>query len=111
MRFVIVALVLIAVFALVIWSLFLRKSVEADVEDATEKARDAADRERRAEEEALLNKKGEPLRCLNCGARFLGPMPDDGCPQCHLATLVVSERVHGTAAVGESPTQTLGKDT
>jgi hypothetical protein len=41
---------------------------------------------------AYLSIPGEPLICLGCQKRFLGPMPPDGCPDCQMASLVVSER-------------------
>lgn len=40
---------------------------------------------------ARLYRTGEPLRCLGCGAGFLGPLGEDGCPQCHLAVLVITD--------------------
>jgi hypothetical protein len=43
-------------------------------------------------EQALLFVPGEPLICLGCQKRFLGPMPGDGCPDCQIASLVVPER-------------------
>jgi hypothetical protein len=62
-----------------------------------------------AEREASLQRPGEPLRCLNCDASFVGPLTDDGCPNCHLTTLVVPaaeyeqrsrESVNGIAGQG-----------
>src|SRR5579862_4287807 len=48
---------------------------------------------RNAEEELkLLSIPGEPLICLGCQKRFPGPMPEDGCPDCEIASLVVAER-------------------
>jgi hypothetical protein len=44
------------------------------------------------EEQALLYVSGEPLICLGCQKRFVGPMPEDGCPDCQIASLVVPER-------------------
>ena len=48
---------------------------------------------RKAEVEmARLSIPGEPLICLGCQKRFKGPMPEDGCPDCQISSLVVSER-------------------
>lgn len=68
--------------ALWLWS--LRGSVTRDQAEA-EAAREAAERE------ARLQRKGEPLRCLNCDKKFRGPLPDTGCPHCHLASFVTPE--------------------
>lgn len=53
----------------------------------------AASKDRRRQEarEADLHRKGAPLRCLSCGARFPGPLGAHGCPECRLASLVVPE--------------------
>jgi hypothetical protein len=104
------AFVLIVLLVAVVWSLCLRKSVEEDRAAAEEAAREAEEREKREEDEARLRRKGEPLRCLGCGAIFKGPLPDDGCPQCHVASLVVSERAHGKMGTDASEKQTLRKD-
>jgi len=54
--------------------------------------RDEAQIKKAEQELAYLSIPGEPLICLGCQKRFLGPMPDDGCPDCQMASLVVSER-------------------
>jgi hypothetical protein len=52
---------------------------------------------KKAEEElAYLSIPGEPLICLGCQKRFLGPMPANGCPDCEMASLVVSERTRAS---------------
>jgi len=82
-------LVLDGVFALgvvfvALWLWSLRGSVTRDKAEA-DAAREAAERE------ARLQRKGEPLRCLNCDKKFRGPLPDTGCPHCHLASFVTPE--------------------
>lgn len=57
-------------------------------------SRDQAEAERLsklAEREARLQRKGERLVCLSCGKLFRGPLPPEGCPNCHLAAFVVPE--------------------
>lgn len=72
----------VVVVGLWLWS--LRGSVTRDRAEA-DAAREAAERE------ARLQRKGEPLRCLNCDKKFRGPLPDTGCPRCHLASFVTPE--------------------
>ncbi len=67
-----------------LWLWSLRGSVTRDKAEA-DAARVAAERE------ARLQRKGEPLRCLNCDKKFRGPLPDTGCPRCHLASFVTPE--------------------
>ena len=48
---------------------------------------------RKVEEDiVLLSVPGQPLICLGCQGRFFGPMPEDGCPNCRIASLVVPDR-------------------
>lgn len=67
-----------------LWLWSLRGSVTHDKAEA-DLARLAAERE------ARLQRKGEQLRCLNCDKKFKGPLPDTGCPRCHLASFVTPE--------------------
>ncbi len=67
-----------------LWLWSLRGSVSRDKAEA-EAGRVAAERE------ARLQRKGEQLRCLNCDKKFRGPLPDTGCPRCHLASFVTPE--------------------
>lgn len=67
-----------------LWLWSLRGSVTCDKAEA-DAAREAAERE------ARLQRKGEALRCLNCDKKFRGPLPDTGCPRCHLASFVTPE--------------------
>ncbi len=76
--------------ALWLWS--LRGSLVRDQAEARKRRAEEQAAQERAKRDARLYRKGEKLRCLGCGARFLGPLPDTGCPQCHLASLVVTER-------------------
>ena len=76
-------LVLIALF---FWS--LAASLKRDGAAAQERRRQAA---REAKLNAALHRKGAPLRCLSCGARFPGPLGAQGCPECRLESLVVPE--------------------
>jgi hypothetical protein len=32
-----------------------------------------------------------PLICLNCEAKFKGPLTPSGCPQCNMSSLVITE--------------------
>ena len=67
-----------------LWLWSLRGSVTRDNVEA-EAARAAAERE------ACLHRTGEPLRCLNCDKKFRGPLPETGCPRCHLGSFVTPE--------------------
>lgn len=91
MGFVMAGFTAILVVVFVIWLLSLAKSRSAD---RTEKAREdaeEAERRRRQQEEARLRTIGVRLHCMGCGLDFLGPLTDDGCPNCHLQSLVVTE--------------------
>lgn len=80
-------LALAAIVALA-WQWSLRSSVGKDMEAAKQKTK-ARERERQI---ARLYRTEEPLRCLGCGASFGGPLGERGCPKCHLAVLVVTEK-------------------
>jgi len=84
MQFVLDGMVAAGVLLVSLWLWSLRGSVARDRAEA-EAARVAAERE------ALLQRKGEPLRCLNCDKKFRGPLPETGCPRCHLASFVTTE--------------------
>ncbi len=111
-------LVLEGLFALAIvlalaWLWTVRESVGKDIGAAREQAaREAQARERDARQ-ARLYRTSEPLRCLGCEARFLGPLGEDGCPQCHLAALVVTEEEgeRGRLAAGRSGEEDTYGDT
>jgi Zn finger protein HypA/HybF involved in hydrogenase expression len=45
----------------------------------------------KAEREARRYEPGVKLVCLSCETRFDGPLTSDGCPNCHLSTLVISQ--------------------
>ena len=47
-----------------------------------------------AEKEARLYQADVPLICLGCETRFVGPLSSDGCPNCHLSSLVVTQEEH-----------------
>ncbi len=74
-----------------LWAWSLSASTHKDRQEAQVRAREERERRAQAERETRLYRPGEPLRCLACGRRFLGPLPDTGCPQCHLSALVVTE--------------------
>lgn len=102
MGLVLGALTTIALVGAVIWAIFLFRSEAADREAA--RIADAEAR-RRAELDAALERPGEPLHCMNCDTDFPGPLPDTGCPNCHLATLVVpqSQYRRDTESVTNNP--------
>jgi Ni/Co efflux regulator RcnB len=76
---------------LIVWLLSLRGSVGRDqTEAAARQAQEQVLREQ-IKRDARLHRKGEKLRCLGCENAFLGPLPDTGCPHCHLSALVVTE--------------------
>ena len=73
------------------WAWSLSVSTRRDRQEAEERAREAQERRDREAREARLRRRGAALQCLGCGHKFPGPLTDDGCPQCHLAALVVTE--------------------
>lgn len=86
MALVIEALFSMGLLIAVIWAVSLWRSASRDraaAADALEKA------EREAAMEAAVAAPGKRLHCMNCDHQFIGPMPEDGCPNCHLSTLVV----------------------
>ena len=91
MEFVMGGLFAVAVGLGALWAWSLSASARRDRQEALERAREERERRSQAERESRLYRPGEPLRCLACGRRFLGPLPDTGCPECHLAALVVTE--------------------
>ena len=90
MGLVIEGLSALALVLVVLWLLSLYHSIMRDRAQAAEEQREQQEAERRAEQEARLLRPGEPLQCLSCGATFVGPLADTGCPQCHLASFVVA---------------------
>ncbi|MGO8671117.1 MAG: hypothetical protein ACLQVD_07115 [Capsulimonadaceae bacterium] len=72
-----------------VWLSLYSRSLRADRIAAE---RETEERRRLDETEARLRKAGEPLLCLSCGAEFVGPLPEDGCPACHLSGMVVPAR-------------------
>ena len=72
-----------------IWS--LRGSVSRDQSEARKRDTEAEAAAAQAVREAKLQRKGERLRCLSCGKAFRGPLPQNGCPRCHLASFVVPQ--------------------
>jgi len=91
MGFVMAGLAAVLVVVAVVWLLSLKKSASLDRDEAVRSQAAAAEAARRAEEEAKLYREGESLHCLGCGAEFPGPLSDEGCPKCHIASLVVTE--------------------
>ena len=73
------------------WLLGLRGSVTQDRAKVQMLRRQEQAAAERATSEARLHRQGEKLRCLGCEYTFTGPLPDTGCPQCHLSALVVTE--------------------
>jgi len=39
--------------------------------------------------DSLLSQPGRELLCLGCGMQFRGPIPETGCPKCHIRSTVV----------------------
>lgn len=74
-----------------LWAWSLAASARRDRQEAQAREREAQEKRERAAREARLYRRGERLQCLGCGHTFLGPLTDEGCPQCHLAALVVTE--------------------
>lgn len=81
---------LAAVLALA-WLWTMRGSVGRDMEAQKRQAVQVKQVQERMAREAKLYQPGVALRCLGCDARFVGPLSETGCPQCHLASLVVTE--------------------
>jgi ribosomal protein L40E len=81
----------IVVIVVLIWVFSLQKSASADREELARQEAEEAEKKRQAEAEAQLLRKGVALRCMGCGAQFRGPLSDEGCPKCHIRSLVVTE--------------------
>lgn len=88
MGLLIEALFSIALIIAVIWAISLWRSGARDKSAAAAEAEEAR---RAAELDEALARPGQSLHCLNCDTHFKGPLPDTGCPNCHLSTLVVPE--------------------
>lgn len=91
MGFVMAAFVAILIIVVVVWLLSLTKSRSADNAESVRKQAEEAERRRKDAEEAYMNRKGSRLHCMGCGLDFLGPLADDGCPHCHVRSLVISQ--------------------
>ena len=74
-----------------LWISSLRGSMRRDKAEALKREKQAEAEAVQAEREAKLQRKGEHLRCLSCGKSFRGPLPQTGCPGCHLASFVVPQ--------------------
>ncbi len=81
------AVILLVSFLLVY---LLKISRNRDRQEILDRQRRTADEQQLHENIAKLYQAGIPLICLGCNTRFEGPMPSDGCPQCHMSTLVVT---------------------
>ncbi len=105
MGLVLEGLFALAVVLALVWLWTVRGSVGKDVDAARQQAVQVAQGQERAAREARLYQPGISLRCLGCDARFLGPLGETGCPQCHLASLVVTEDEfeRGRQASGRRP--------
>ena len=100
MEFVMGGLFALGIVLLALWAWSLAASARRDRQEAEARAREEQERHAREAQEARMRRKGERLQCLGCGRKFLGPLTDDGCPQCHLSALVVTqaeakEKMHG----------------
>jgi hypothetical protein len=84
----------LALLALWVWS--LRGSLRRDQTEKAAQKRQEQERQAWESREAQMQRPGIRLHCLGCGSAFTGPLPEEGCPQCHLSALVVpEEEVHG----------------
>lgn len=81
----------LAVVLALAWVWVVVNSVVKDIVAARKAAAQTAQTRERDARTARLYRTGEKLHCLGCGAQFAGPLGEDGCPQCHLAVLVVTE--------------------
>lgn len=106
MGLVIEGLFALALIVVALWLWSLRSSVAQDQAERQRIQIEAQQARERAAREARLYRKGEKLRCLGCEAQFLGPLPDTGCPQCHIASLVVTEREYQQ---GKQAEQSVGR--
>lgn len=91
MGLVLEGLFALALIAAAVWLWSVRGSVTKDADDARQQAARDTQARARAQREARLYASGVLLRCLGCDLQFAGPLAEDGCPQCHLASLVVAE--------------------
>lgn len=72
-----------------LWALLVH-GARKDLEDADRKEAAARRAGETAREEARKYEPGTPLMCLNCEARFPGPLMPAGCPHCGRAGLVMT---------------------
>ncbi len=92
MGFVIDGLLFVGLIVGLLWLWSLRGSAARDTTAAQAQAQEDAKARELLERDARLHRPGVPLRCLGCNTAFLGPLLDNGCPQCHLSALVVTEQ-------------------
>jgi hypothetical protein len=100
MGLIIEGLFALALVIVVFWLISLYHSFTRDRVRAAQELREQQESEKRAAQEARLLFPGEPLQCLSCGTTFAGPLPDTGCPYCHIASFVV--------AAADQPVQDIG---
>ena len=67
------------------------QSARRDRADAQQKELLARKEAAAAQEEARKYESGTGLVCLGCGKHFEGPLTDEGCPECRLSSLVLTE--------------------
>jgi len=89
MQFIIDGFLALALLLAGAWLWSVQVSLARDRAVTAREEADAAARQAQAEREARLHRRGERLHCLSCGKSFRGPLPEDGCPRCHLAAFVV----------------------
>jgi hypothetical protein len=99
MGFIIEGFLGLALICLALWLAVYRFARAQEQRRLAAEARDA-------EREQLLGEAGAALRCVGCGQSLAGPMPDEGCPHCHTAALVVPES-HLPAPIGEKTTRKI----
>jgi hypothetical protein len=95
MLIVYVLLGLLAIVAAILFGMWLAGKKKSrlqrmDVDADSEIAADAFAAFHRRQAEELVRNSGVRLKCMNCDNVFDGPMPDTGCPNCHVASLVIA---------------------
>jgi hypothetical protein len=91
MGIVISTCLLIGLICIAFWLYSLYNSAVADRLARQSQEREEALRLERERKDSLLRKPGVMLRCMSCNAAFPAPLPDIGCPECHIASFVVTE--------------------
>ena len=81
----------IIIIAGVIWFFALYGATCADRRQRAEAQAAAAEASRLQERDRRMRVEAIQLRCAGCNRVFLGPLTDDGCPECHSGALVIPD--------------------